>query len=824
MIPILFEKGTEDFTSGGICRLDDAEKFTVTEVLNGAFTLEMSYPVGGDHFAQIKTERIILAKPNPFDAPQAFIIYEISLPLRGRVTISAEHVAHRQSKITIGAFRANNIAEALEAVKAASANYNPFEITTKLAIKNDITSNMPITLRTALYGRILPLYGGEIKYNNYHAEILDRRGADKGFSIRYGKNLIDLSHDEDISSVYDGIYPFYWSATDENAQGFDYIELPERIVKIGTTAERIKPINFAPELSGKPSEAELRKKAAAYIEGNDINAGEISLDIDLALLSKVEEYKSTMPSDSAELGDAVTVAVPERGIFIRSRIVETVYNGKKDRYDKIVVGKVKKDITDSMNDIKNEIIDLMGSSSANGKIIAQVSATTTRNTAQIELLSKWVKDNEQTVASVAQINTLANANKASINLLTERMTASESATAKISAEVAEQSAKIGLVVETTEDGDTVRGSILVEAINGQSTAKIRADKLDIEGKELNVKVDATNIQGFLTADQIDATGISASNATIWGEIHAESGNIGGCAIENGTLQVEALNIVGTLRPTQIPNLSADKITSGTIDASVIDVINLNAANIAAGSLSVDMISGGETSANITFNGAVILENALINNGNFVAHGEFENGDNYTVWVSFGGLDIAQNISSFGFVAHMTAAHLDFSNGAASLSLGVSDAGFGVASINGGAASIEFSSSGGRLSGTWSGTSAVATTSDETKKHDIATVPERYEAFFDELNPSIYRYNDGTSGRLHTGYTAQGILSALNAAGIPTKDFAGYVTLNTMDKDGKTERFGCLRYEEFIALNTWQIQRLKSRIRALEARLNERGIE
>lgn len=57
---------------------------------------------------------------------------------------------------------------------------------------------------------------------------------------------------------------------------------------------------------------------------------------------------------------------------------------------------------------------------------------------------------------------------------------------------------------------------LIGVINGQSTAKISADKLDIIGKKLNIKVDATNIEGTLTAKQINVEDLSALGATIGG--------------------------------------------------------------------------------------------------------------------------------------------------------------------------------------------------------------------------------------------------------------------------------------------------------------------
>ena len=75
--------------------------------------------------------------------------------------------------------------------------------------------------------------------------------------------------------------------------------------------------------------------------------------------------------------------------------------------------------------------------------------------------------------------------------------------------------KISLSVENLNDKVTTAG-FLIAVINQQSTAKISADRLDIVGKTLDIKVEATNITGKLTAEQIDVKDLSALEATIGG--------------------------------------------------------------------------------------------------------------------------------------------------------------------------------------------------------------------------------------------------------------------------------------------------------------------
>ena len=115
-------------------------------------------------------------------------------------------------------------------------------------------------------------------------------------------------------------------------------------------------------------------------------------------------------------------------------------------------------------------------------------------------------------------------------------------------------------------------------------------------------------------------------------------------------------------------------------------------------------------------------------------------------------------------------------------------------------------------GTWYSINSISVVSDQNKKNTICDVAGAYDLFYDNLHPVTYKYNDGTSGRIHTGFIAQEVKAALDEAGLTTQEFAGVVVMNN---DDGTQQWH-LRYEEFISMNTWQIQKLKIRISELEA--------
>lgn len=132
----------------------------------------------------------------------------------------------------------------------------------------------------------------------------------------------------------------------------------------------------------------------------------------------------------------------------------------------------------------------------------------------------------------------------------------------------------------------------------------------------------------------------------------------------------------------------------------------------------------------------------------------------------------------------------------------------------------YSQNGGSLGGaamawdTLFADSCSCCTSDENRKNSIEELPEKYLVMFDHLTPYRFKMNNGTSGRYHPGYTAQNVKAAMDAAGIESTEFGGWIM--DVDKDGN--EIYMLRYEEFGAIYAAKIKQLESRVAELEERL------
>lgn len=126
-----------------------------------------------------------------------------------------------------------------------------------------------------------------------------------------------------------------------------------------------------------------------------------------------------------------------------------------------------------------------------------------------------------------------------------------------------------------------------------------------------------------------------------------------------------------------------------------------------------------------------------------------------------------------------------------------------------------------INGTQFGTSPSTTSSDINLKKDIEDLSSNYDVLFDNLKPVRFKYKDGNSSRFHTGLIAQDLQEAIKTAELTEKDVAAIVTVH--DEDQKTHKkfeYLGIRYEELIALNIDQIQKLKKRVTELEEQLNK----
>lgn len=351
MIPILYSADEINFTSNGLGRLSDCISCEVTEERNGAYTMQIVYPIDGLHFSDIAHSSIIKVIPSDGATEQLFRVYKISKPLNGKVTIEAEHISYQLSFIPVSPFTASNCAGALSGLVSHSMETNPFTVWTDKETTATYTQTLPASFRSRLggvQGSILDVYGGEYEFDNYTVKLHASRGADNGVMLRYGKNITDIKQEENISNTITGIVP-YWTDSEGNTVTGDaqYSENADNFPFMRTVIK-----DFSQEFEDAPTKAALEQYTRNYIECNDIGIPSVSIDVSFVALWQTEEYKDIANLERVKLCDTVTVEFEKLGISAKAKVIRTEFDVLKEKYNKIEIGEVKTNLVNTLSDIQ----------------------------------------------------------------------------------------------------------------------------------------------------------------------------------------------------------------------------------------------------------------------------------------------------------------------------------------------------------------------------------------------------------------------------------------------------------------------------------------
>lgn len=274
MIPYLFEStypnSSRTFVGHGIGDLVEATDIVAEE--NGEegheWELSFKYPETGELFSQIALNNIVVAKANSYQGLQAFRIYSITKELNHTVSVACQHISYDLANIPVKPMETIGASESLVVMKANMVNVcnsNNFIFNTDLAItysssktykKGDIvlygttlykctvdiltpeawnsshwTSSVSTAekdsvtikfeepksaLKVLLDGddSIRGKYGGDVVTDNYNISLYSIGGSNRGMSIEYGVDLIEISQERNITDMITGILPYYVRAKD----------------------------------------------------------------------------------------------------------------------------------------------------------------------------------------------------------------------------------------------------------------------------------------------------------------------------------------------------------------------------------------------------------------------------------------------------------------------------------------------------------------------------------------------------------------------------------------------------------------------------------
>lgn len=326
--------------------LDKVQSCVITEDENGLFSLEMSGPLD----ERIEEQKIIKA-PTP-RGEQLFRIAKVRKSVPNKTIYAyARHISYDLLNNFILNVRPTNTSQH----NAMNIILNGTEEPHGFTASSDVAG-----LKTANYVRVNPIqaimgsqansalghWGGFLRRDNFHFEVL-ATSPDKGYDIRFGKNLIGLDEEVDISGVVTRLYPTVViegnivTALPEKYVDSQYINMyPEPIIKELrielTEDETALPIESIYQL--------MRDRATEQFEFK-ADLPKTNYKVDFVQLRKTEAFKDFAVLEELDISDTVSIFVPIINTNLSARMIKYTYDGLMDRFLSMELGNFKPKLT-----------------------------------------------------------------------------------------------------------------------------------------------------------------------------------------------------------------------------------------------------------------------------------------------------------------------------------------------------------------------------------------------------------------------------------------------------------------------------------------------
>lgn len=329
----LFDVNDRTFTSNGDVVLKP-RKARVHNEDNGDYYLEIE--TGLEYSDVLTAGRIIVANTPKGD--QAFRISEFQ-KTKSRIRLKAWHVYYDSENYLIADSYVveKNCGEALAHLNNATEPVSEFTTDSTVWSVNSYRC-----VRKSLYeaiNTVLERWGGHLIRDNFNIEIGQSIGTDNGVTVRYAKNLKDITCDTNWNTVVTKLLPV----------GKDGFLLPELYVTSETqyAIPFTKSVSFTQDINQEDYDTEdeyqhaleedLRTQAQAYVDGHCLPQANYTLKADLERITDV--------------GDVVAVIDERLGVNLLTNVISYDYDCILEKYTEVEFGNFQKKLSDLMGSI-----------------------------------------------------------------------------------------------------------------------------------------------------------------------------------------------------------------------------------------------------------------------------------------------------------------------------------------------------------------------------------------------------------------------------------------------------------------------------------------
>lgn len=325
----------------------------VEEERNGLFELSFIMLNTDSLFNYVKEENIVVVNANDTLLNQKFRIYMTRKLMNNRVEVFARHISFDLMYDYIDDISITNQSceYALNQLFRSSNFSKHYKGYSNIINAQDYNMSMANVLEAigGKEGSIIDTFGtgAEILRDNENIHILNKRGNDNDVTIEYRKNLTGFELEEDTTDLITRILPYAkYNDSESNEEIIvkaDYVDTP---LIANYSHPYIKHIDYSDKFKDDeiPTIEKLVTLARNEYKNNKVDIPKQNFKIDFIPLSKCVGYEGL--EDKISLCDTVTIIDTRYNVNTKAKVIRTVFNVLKNRYESIELGEPRTSLGD----------------------------------------------------------------------------------------------------------------------------------------------------------------------------------------------------------------------------------------------------------------------------------------------------------------------------------------------------------------------------------------------------------------------------------------------------------------------------------------------
>ena len=303
---------------------------------NGSYYLDFECSL--DYINDIVADNILVV-----NTPQGYQAFRITNPQRTRKKITAKcyHIFFDTKNYLIeDSYVVNkDCNDALDYLNSNTSDTSPF---TTVSDINGINSFRCV--RKSLYEAIqtvIERWGGHLVCDNFTIKVMQSIGQDNGVTVRYGKNLKDITCEENWDNVVTKLMPVGKDGlTLENTYVYSDTQYPIPYTKTVSFEQDLNQEDFESEQAYQQALInDLTIQAQTYVNNNCYPSLNYKLKANLEKITDV--------------GDTVVVIDERLGLNIQTNVIAFDYDCILEKYTEIEFGNFTKKLSGLLSDVSN---------------------------------------------------------------------------------------------------------------------------------------------------------------------------------------------------------------------------------------------------------------------------------------------------------------------------------------------------------------------------------------------------------------------------------------------------------------------------------------